>query len=352
MKTQKIIERALRKLLNEYGEAAAASGTDPTDVTGFYPYNIERGSDIHAFWYKSPGRPMGSDGDPCRPEDAPDYIGLKPKISDKPDPYRSEDAAEFLGLKSPTSEIEGSHKESNEITVEESKVSREVEHASQNVVKKGWLDHHLYNEQLQSDNEDELEVAKEAPKSAPLGRIAFAQHRIDKVPHERNTSCEDELYSDIVAYFRNVKKIDKKAASDIKKCMRKGWYASVFKQPKAMTVYRGMCCVTDEWLKKALGKKFDDSNDDLWHTVNGQFTFKPIGGVSSSWTTDKNIAYAFTLQYCNGRSVLMYANTDDNQGSFAMGRGGLYRLDEPQLYSNENEVMGLGNINVCRIDWQ
>ena len=54
-----------------------ASGSDPTDVKGFYPYEIERGVDIHSYWYKSPGRSMGGDGDPFRPADASEYIGMK-----------------------------------------------------------------------------------------------------------------------------------------------------------------------------------------------------------------------------------------------------------------------------------
>ena len=44
---------------------------------GFYPYEIERGVDVHGFWYRSPGRTPGADGDPGRPSDAAEYIGMK-----------------------------------------------------------------------------------------------------------------------------------------------------------------------------------------------------------------------------------------------------------------------------------
>jgi len=64
-------------LLREYGQAAGASGTDPTDPDGFYPYEVERGTDIHGYWYRSPGRSVGSDGDPFRPPDPAEYIGMK-----------------------------------------------------------------------------------------------------------------------------------------------------------------------------------------------------------------------------------------------------------------------------------
>lgn len=73
----------LRKLIREAlfteNPGGPAIAADPTDVKGFYPYDVERGSDIHAFWYKSPGRTMGSDGDPGRPSNALEYIGMSPK---------------------------------------------------------------------------------------------------------------------------------------------------------------------------------------------------------------------------------------------------------------------------------
>jgi len=73
----------LRKLIRET-LGAGASGSDPTDVKGFYPYEIERGTDIQGFWYRSPGRSMGSDGDPGRPGDAAEYIGFKPPAAAEP----------------------------------------------------------------------------------------------------------------------------------------------------------------------------------------------------------------------------------------------------------------------------
>lgn len=46
----------------------------------------ERGADIHGFWYRSPGRPMGTEGDPYRPLDAAEFIGQKRKeVSDDSD---------------------------------------------------------------------------------------------------------------------------------------------------------------------------------------------------------------------------------------------------------------------------
>jgi hypothetical protein len=65
-------------ILSEIGGPAMASGTDPTDPRGFYSYDLPQ-NDIHSYWYRSPGRGQGGDGDPGRPADAEEYIGLKPK---------------------------------------------------------------------------------------------------------------------------------------------------------------------------------------------------------------------------------------------------------------------------------
>lgn len=69
------LRRIIRQVLSETPGITA----DPTDVKGFYPYDVERGSDIHGYWYRSPGD-KGS-GNPGRPDDAAEYIGMKSKSS-------------------------------------------------------------------------------------------------------------------------------------------------------------------------------------------------------------------------------------------------------------------------------
>lgn len=70
------LRRIIRQVLLE-GPTGPAITADPTDVKGFYDYEVERGADIHGYWYKSPGD-KGSN-DPMRPEDAEEYIGFKTK---------------------------------------------------------------------------------------------------------------------------------------------------------------------------------------------------------------------------------------------------------------------------------
>lgn len=89
------LRRIIRQvLLESYG---GALGVDPTQLDtsskGFYPYEAERGVDIQKFWYKSPARAQGSDGDPGRPSDASEYIGMKSKSSDAGEGEGQEQAA-------------------------------------------------------------------------------------------------------------------------------------------------------------------------------------------------------------------------------------------------------------------
>lgn len=70
------LRKIIRQVLSE-NPAGPGVAANPADVKGFYSYDIERGADIHGYWYKSPGD-KGSN-DPGRPEDAEEYIGFKTK---------------------------------------------------------------------------------------------------------------------------------------------------------------------------------------------------------------------------------------------------------------------------------
>jgi hypothetical protein len=72
------LRRFIRMMISE-GPAGAGVTADPTTGTsgGARDYEVERGTDIYGFWYRSPGDK--GDGDPGRPDDAEEYIGMKPK---------------------------------------------------------------------------------------------------------------------------------------------------------------------------------------------------------------------------------------------------------------------------------
>jgi hypothetical protein len=69
------ILRAYVRMILVEGPSGPGVTADPTNSAGgFYPYEVERGADIHGYWYKSPGDKGSSD--PMRPEDAAEYIGM------------------------------------------------------------------------------------------------------------------------------------------------------------------------------------------------------------------------------------------------------------------------------------
>lgn len=78
----------LRKLIrSELAEGPSGPGVsaDPTSSDGFYSYEVPRGTDPYSFWYRSPGRPQGSEGDPGRPGDPAEYLGMVPEKPEEPE---------------------------------------------------------------------------------------------------------------------------------------------------------------------------------------------------------------------------------------------------------------------------
>ena len=74
------IERLLREFVREAlveGPAGPGVTADPSPGArgGARDYELERGADIHGYWYRSPGD-RATGGDPGRPEDAREYIGM------------------------------------------------------------------------------------------------------------------------------------------------------------------------------------------------------------------------------------------------------------------------------------
>jgi len=73
-----LLRKFIREVLLREGPAGPGVTADPSTGTsgGARDYDLERGVDIAGYWYKSPGD-KGS-GDPGRPEDVAEYIGMVP----------------------------------------------------------------------------------------------------------------------------------------------------------------------------------------------------------------------------------------------------------------------------------
>ena len=86
-RTIKIRLGELRKLIRAAlyeGPSGPGVTADPTSPDGFYSYETTRGNDIQGFWYRSPGRSPGGDGDPGRPENPAEYLGMVPEEPETP----------------------------------------------------------------------------------------------------------------------------------------------------------------------------------------------------------------------------------------------------------------------------
>lgn len=75
-------------LLREFVRIALAEGpagpgvtADPAGGGGAYDYEVERGADVHGYWYASPGD-RGTN--PMRPDDPEEYIGLRAPAGEEP----------------------------------------------------------------------------------------------------------------------------------------------------------------------------------------------------------------------------------------------------------------------------
>lgn len=78
-KIRRIDEDLIRKFVREAlleGPAGPGVTADPTTGGGARDYELERGVDILGRWYRSPGATPGTEGDPGRPEDPAEYIGM------------------------------------------------------------------------------------------------------------------------------------------------------------------------------------------------------------------------------------------------------------------------------------
>ena len=74
---RKFVREAMRNSrLRQSGAGGPGVTTDPTDTSSPYGPDPERGTDIYAYWYRSPGDK--TTGGNFRPDNPADYIGMTP----------------------------------------------------------------------------------------------------------------------------------------------------------------------------------------------------------------------------------------------------------------------------------
>lgn len=205
-----------------------------------------------------------------------------------------------------------------------------------------------------ADLEASFDRTAGAPPRAALGRIAFGSERSD-VPYEVDTPREDALSTSLYSHFSSAEELERNDADLLQSFMKKGWYSDVFHPPASKVVYRGLG-VSGVWLRRALRLDSKELLDDKG-TSDASFLYRPRPpAASSSWTTSPAVAWDFASKQV-GRfdvewRVVLHASTSDNNDSFIAGEGGLYRVDNFRSYDGEDEVLGLGQIHVFKVEWE
>lgn len=193
------------------------------------------------------------------------------------------------------------------------------------------------------------EVAEGEPGD-PLGQIAFAPERRDKVPYEPNTRKEDALLKALQKHFDSNVHLKPETAELLKGFLRDGKYSKIFAPPQEAEVYRGLR-VPGAYLERLIGKKPTHSGKASLK----KYVMRPRTGGATSWTGDWGTATEFAVgEEGLGRgqfAVVFVAKTADNPHSFVTGPGGLYDIDPFSAYREEDEVLGLGEIVVSKVFW-
>lgn len=180
----------------------------------------------------------------------------------------------------------------------------------------------------------------------PLGRIAFAAAR-KGMPYEPDTKVEEKLRYALIDHFAGSSLLTPEMARTIRDFMAQGLYPSMFSEPTAEVVYRGMNVEGRGvgWLKKLAGGKLEGEQGSI--SVNTKYV--PRKGAAS-WTTSKRVASDFFHTGADYH-IILHARVADNPGMFVSAERGLYKTDFAARFADEREALGLGTIRVYKIDW-
>jgi len=190
-------------------------------------------------------------------------------------------------------------------------------------------------------------------EAGALDTVAFADEREYLGVEEHDNEIEKRLYKNLGAYLRDNIPLDNSDVELIKKFIVSGEYEDVFKEPTSEYVFRGMA-VGEEYIDE-ITPKFELSPDEGMTDVSYDFNPKYVEKVSS-WTLDKSVARTtFGLEQVTKQKpyvLVLVARVSDNPNKFVSGPDGLYDVGGLQQFVDEQEVIGIGDIKVCRIVWE
>jgi hypothetical protein len=195
--------------------------------------------------------------------------------------------------------------------------------------------------------DNEIEIAKEAPAFAPLGRIAFGEKRID-VPFEKDTAIERDLFKAIEAHLKGSKRLDEKSVALIQHMMKKGYYTKLLKQPVHKEVFRGIGLNSQQLLKLLKQEKSTIDEGVKFY----DFLWKPRINASTSFSLLYEQALLFAADPQETYAVILHAKVIENPYSFLDLNQGIYAIDDFSAYDDEAEVIAMGPIKGYKITWE
>ena len=179
-------------------------------------------------------------------------------------------------------------------------------------------------------------------------KIAFADERRGFDGIEPDNKTERLVVRQLRTHFSNSKGITPETASMLQEMLKNGEYKDIISEPKNRVVFRGMR-VPKAWVAKAVGDKAMFSIPlHKRAAFEKKFTFTPKRPVAS-WTSSIATAREFS-QGSADYSVVLHAYVDENPNKFIDCKRGLYDSTIAADYEDENEVIGIGQIKVFKLE--
>jgi uncharacterized protein YjbI with pentapeptide repeats len=172
--------------------------------------------------------------------------------------------------------------------------------------------------------------------------------------YESSSEIENDVYRDLASHFEFNSILKKSTADILKDLLQRKKYPDVIQEYQDV-VFRGMR-VSKQFLENTLGKDLVDSinvNEAIGNLMQFQefeksFVFKPKKGGASSWTESMNVAKKFADK-SDDFSIILMATHEYNKNKFLKCSDALYKIDAFSDFSNEHEIVALGDIVIKEI---
>ena len=199
----------------------------------------------------------------------------------------------------------------------------------------------------------------------------------EEAAEEEDTSLEKTLWRALYQHFHDNIPLRKEDTDAIVQIIEKGLYSETFHRRRYGELYRGMA-VPKKWFEELFGKLPEKPK---WYRAPLQFLFKraektfsnkdkpmyrprqvkeqlslfsgPNVITASSWTDKLGNAKLFAEQYVEKKgdvAIILVSDSSDPKNYFIDAEP-LYEFDFASSFSDEEEIIGIGDIGVKEVIW-